>query len=226
MRNSKVSSSKRQAARILIVDDHPIIRDSFAALIAGHDDLMICAEAEDIASAMQSVELHRPDIAVIDIALKQENGLELIRKIHAKYQSVRILVVSMHDENLYGERVLAAGGMGYLSKEAASRRIVDAIHRILEGKIYLSEELSERLLNRRLTRGKSSLSTGVTSLTDRELEVFTLIGNGRTTHDIATILHLSIKTVETHRQKIKWKLQLKNAAELSREAARWVVLNR
>lgn len=226
MQNSRLLFSKMQPAKILIVDDHPIIREGFAALIAGHPDLTVCAEVGDIASALESVDHNRPDIAVIDIALNQENGLELIRKILKKDASIRILVVSMHDENMYGERVLAVGAMGYLSKLAASRNIVDAIRRVLKGKIYLSEELSERLLDRRMKGGKPAPLVGVMSLTDRELEVFTLIGNGLTTSEIANQLHLSIKTIETHRQKLKWKLRLKNAAELSREATRWAVLNR
>jgi DNA-binding NarL/FixJ family response regulator len=226
MSQRKQPSNIPKPARILIVDDHPIVREGFAALIAGHADLSVCGQAEDIDGALRLIEQSLPDIAVIDISLKNESGLELIRHIKEQFKSVRMLAVSMHDENLYGERVLAAGAMGYLNKQTAGRKIVDAIHQILHGRIYLSEELSERLLTRQVTGNKNRPTIGVEALTDRELEVFTLIGTGLTTNEIAEKLYLSIKTIETHRQKIKWKLNLKNTAELSREAAHWVLLNR
>jgi DNA-binding NarL/FixJ family response regulator len=226
MQDNRTYSLTGRPARIMIVDDHPIVREGLAALLAGYPDLTVSAQAEDIAGALRHIDNDPPDIAVIDISLKEESGLDLIRRIKERNKSVQMLAVSMHDENLFGERALAAGAMGYLNKQAASRKIVDAIRRVLSGKIYLSNELSDRLLTRKVIGSEPVQPNGVSLLTNRELEVFGLIGAGLTTAQIAARLHLSIKTIETHRQKIKSKLDLQNAAELSREAAQWVLISR
>ena len=225
MPTNKRNAVAGRPARIMIVDDHPIVREGLAALLSGYPEFTVSALVEDVATALKTVDVDPPDVAVVDLSLKNESGLDLIQRINERNKSVRILAVSMHDENLYGQRVLAAGAMGYLSKQAASRRIVEALRLILDGKVYLSEELTDRLVTRHLSGGKSERASGVASLTDRELEVFTLIGNGLTTVEIGEKLHLSTKTIETHRQKIKLRLNLRKAAELSRAAAQWVVSN-
>ena len=212
-------------ARVLIVDDHPIVREGLTALLEIQSDLTVCGEAEDISSALKRFDETTPDVVVTDLSLAHESGLELIHRIRSRNQNVPILVVSMYEENLYGERVIQAGAMGYLNKHSASRNIVSAIRRILEGKHYLSEELSERLLLQNMHGKRAVPRIGVDKLSDRELEVFRWIGSGKTTIEIAAGLHLSVKTIETHRQKIKTKLNLRNTAELSREAAQWTMQN-
>ena len=211
--------------RVLIVDDHPIVREGLTALLSAQPDFTVCGEAENIAEAMQGFDQSEPDIAVVDISLQDENGLELIRRMKGRNSSVPILVMSMFDEGLYAERALEAGAMGYLNKHTASRNIVAALRRILAGKKYLSPEMEERLLTRNGQNVVSRGGQGVMSLSNRELEVFRLIGTGLTTAEIAAKLHLSVKTVESHRQKIKLRLDLRTAAELSREAAHWVLQN-
>lgn len=212
-------------ARVLIVDDHPIVREGLTALLEVQSDLTVCGEAEDISSALKRFDETAPDVVVTDLSLAHESGLELIHRIKSRNQNIPILVVSMYQESLYGERVIQAGAMGYLNKHSASRNIVSAIRRILEGKHYLSEELSERLLLQNMHGKHVVPRIGVDKLSDRELEVFRGIGSGKTTIEIAARLHLSVKTIETHRQKIKTKLNLRNTAELSREAAQWTMQN-
>ena len=212
-------------ARVLIVDDHPIVREGLTALLEVQSDLTVCGEAEDISSALKRFDETAPDVVVTDLSLAHESGLELIHRIKSRNQNIPILVVSMYEESLYGERVIQAGAMGYLNKHSASRNIVSAVRRILEGKHYLSEELSERLLLQNMHGKHAAPRIGVDKLSDRELEVFRLIGFGNTTIEIAAGLHLSVKTIETHRQKIKTKLNLRNTAELSREAAQWTMQN-
>ena len=209
--------------RILIVDDHPIVREGLRALISQHDDLLVCGEAESVEEAMELVATAEPDIAVIDISLKGSDGMELIRKIREQDSSVRMLVSSMHDESIYARRSLRAGALGFVSKENAARQIIDAIRRVLDGRIYLSEEMSEQLISRMLRREEEPGSLSVESLSDREFEVFRWIGHGLTTREIAERLHLSVKTVETYRQRIRQKLELRNGAELARRASQWVL---
>jgi DNA-binding NarL/FixJ family response regulator len=208
--------------RVLIVDDHPIVREGLRALISQHPDLAVCGEAESVSEALALAASAAPDIAVVDISLKDSDGLELIRCLRESYPSVRILVSSMHDESLYARRSLRAGALGFVSKENAAKQIVDAIRRVLEGRIYLSQEMSEQLISRMITREDDPSRSSVESLSDRELEVFRWIGHGLTTREIAGRLNLSIKTVETYRQRIRQKLELRNGAELARRATQWV----
>lgn len=212
-----------QRHRVLIVDDHPIVREGLRALISQQPDLEVCGEAEGATDAMEKLRSTEPDIAVIDISLKDGDGLELIRQIRQSESPVRILVSSMHDEGLYARRSLRAGALGYVSKENAARQIVDAIRRVLEGKIYLSEKLSDQLLTQLLRLENDPDYRSVESLSDRELEVFRCIGQGQTTREIAARLTLSVKTVETYRQRIREKLALRNGAELARRASQWVL---
>jgi DNA-binding NarL/FixJ family response regulator len=211
--------------RVLIVDDHPIVREGLASLLSKQPDFEICGEADDVPTAIRLIEETRPNVVTVDISLNCGNGLDLIRRIHGTNSAIRLVVCSLHDETLYAERALQAGALGYVNKHEATRTIVKAIRMVLDGKIYLSDRMSERLA-RRLIGGHGKLERlAVETLSDRELEVFQLIGEGQTTAEIATKLHLGIKTVETHRRSIKEKLSLLNTAQLARDAAQWVLEN-
>lgn len=213
-------------ARVLIVDDHPAVREALALRISRHADLLVCGEASELAEALQLISETKPDVAVIDIGLKTGNGLDLIKRIKARGETVRMLVWSMYQESLYAERVLQAGALGYITKDQATEKIVDAIRRVLEGKIYLSEAMTEKLLIR--IHAGSTLGQGnrpEECLSDRELEVFQLIGNGLDTHAIATRLNVSPKTIETYRFRMKEKLNITDSKELFRRALHWVEEN-
>lgn len=208
--------------KVLLVDDHPIVRHGFAELIERDPDLAVCGEAEDIHQAMEAVKSSRPDIVIVDITLKGGNGIELIKNLKVQHPRLPVLVVSMHDESLYAERVLRAGGRGYLTKQEAVDNILTAIHRVLKGEIYLSQKMTGKLLYR-IADGDHQLSRSpIDSLTDRELEVFQMIGQGHGTRQIAEELHLSVKTIETYREHLKQKLGLKDASELVQHAVQWV----
>lgn len=209
--------------RILIVDDHPIMRQGLAALINNEPDLAICCEAENAAQAMEAIAAKNPDMVLADITLPDKSGLELIKDIQALHPGMRVLVISMHDESLYAERVLRAGGRGYIMKQEGGKRLMEGIRQVLAGQIYVSEKMSRRILE--LFSGQHAGSNGsspVEKLTDREFEVFEHIGAGKSTRDIAEKLHLSVKTVEVHRLHIKDKLAIRTAPELIRYAVRWV----
>lgn len=210
------------AAKVLIVDDHPVIREGLAMHLGTQPDLEVCGEANDIPGALSLLASTHPDIAIIDISLKNGNGLELIRRIREREDNVRILVWSMHPENLYAERALRAGAQGYLNKGQATHHVLDALRAILQGKIYVSGGLADQLLSRMIGRRKDERSP-IESLSDRELEVFQLIGAGLMTEAIAEKMHISPKTVETFRSRIKEKLGLNNMAELIQRAAQWVL---
>lgn len=209
----------------MIVDDHPVVREGLAALISADSALTVCCNAEDVPTALAMASEHNPDVAIVDISLQNENGLDLVRRLRATHESIRVLVLSMFDDAIYGERALAAGAMGYLNKHVAGRSITAAIHKVLEGKIYLSDDLTQKLLTQKLPGTSGAEPDGKAALTNRELEIFRMIGMGLPTAEIAVQLHLSVKTVEAHRQNIKRKLGLKKSAELSREAAHWVLDN-
>ena len=219
------ASSGKIVAKILIVDDHPIVREGLTARIARQPDLKVCGEAEDVLDALEKVKATQPDLVIVDLSLKSGQGLDLIKRIKAKAPDTKMLVSSMYDEALYAERSLRAGAMGYINKQELSEKIIDAIRRVLAGKMYLSPLMTERLLQRAVGGGAQLPGPLVETLSDRELEIFKLIGKGMTTRQIAGDLHLSVKTVETHRENIKSKLGLPNSAELSREAVQWVMEN-
>ena len=207
--SNKQADARTGPARVLIVDDHPIVREGLALLISGQPDLEVCGEAEDVATAGQLVDETKPDVAIVDISLKGSSGLELIKRIKAKHPSVRILVSSIHDESVYAERALRAGAMGYVNKREATRTILGALRQILDGRVYLSERMADRLLCRAVGGGGERVQgSPVESLSDRELEVFELIGQGLITNEIAARLHLSSKTVEAHVGHIFTKLGL------------------
>ncbi len=210
--------------RIVIVDDHPLVRKGLLTLISQEADLQVVGEASDATNAARLAGEMLPDLMVVDLSLKGGNGLELVKQVSSSHPQIKLLVCSMHDESLFAERCLRAGASGYLNKDAASEQVIDAIRTILTGKTFISPQLAERLLNRIVTGGTNQVSA-IETLTDRELEVFGLIGQGLTTRQIAERLHLSYKTIESYRENLKAKLSLKNAAELNRHAVHWVLEN-
>ena len=212
--------------RVLIVDDHPAVREALAIRIGRQRDLKVCGEAADMGEALRLVAEARPDVAVIDISLKAGSGIDLITRIKDRDAYVRILVWSMHSEALYAERALRAGALGYVNKDQATDRIVAAIRRVREGKVYLSDAMAERLLQRAVGGARAAVTRSLVELlADRELEVFRLIGGGAKTAEIAERLHLSVKTVETYRDRIRQKLDLSDGTRLSHYATQWVLEN-
>jgi DNA-binding NarL/FixJ family response regulator len=207
---------------VLLVDDHPLVRRGVADVIAREPDLEICGEAADVVEALNEVERTNPDLVVVDLSLKTGHGIELIEKIKARDSHVKSLVSSMHDETLFAERVLRAGAMGYITKQEPPEMLVKAIRQVLRGEVYLSPRMTSRLL-RRVASGTTPQEDPVQGLSNREVEVYEMIGQGLTIQQIALRLHLSPKTVETHREKIKQKLNVKNSAELNRRAVQWVL---
>lgn len=212
--------------RVLIVDDHPIVRRGLAELI--HEDplLEVCGEAGDANDALRLVAEMRPHVVIIDISLRQGHGIELIEQIKAGDEHVKMLVSSIHEESLFAERALRAGAMGYVNKQEATEKVIEAVHQVLQGEIFLSPTMANRLLHSVVGGGASLDENPMAKLSNRELEVFEMIGGGLTTKQIAARLHLSPKTVETHREKIKTKLNLTNSTELSHRAIQWVLENR
>jgi DNA-binding NarL/FixJ family response regulator len=213
-------------ARILIVDDHPSVREALALRIARQPDLEVCGEADDMMEALRLAAETQPDLAVVDISLKTSDGIELIKRMKERCDNVRMLVWSMHRESLYAERSLRAGAMGYINKDHATAMIVEAIRKVLAGEVYLSDAMAQRMLQRTVGEGPEViLRNTVDSLADRELEVLRLIGQGTKTKEIAEQLHLSIKTIETYRDRIRRKLDLSDGNQLARYATQWVLEN-
>lgn len=214
-------SATRKSKRILIVDDHPMMRQGLAQLIGLEPDLAICGEAETAEQALGMVDRLKPDLVLADISLPGKNGLELIKDFQALLPGLPVLVISMHDESLYAGRVLRAGGRGYIMKQEGGKKLMLAIRQVLTGKIYVSEKMSAEILETFSGRRAGTEASPMENLTDREFEVFQLIAQGQGTRGIAEKLHLSVKTVDVHRANIKAKLKLNSAAELLRFAVRW-----
>ena len=208
-------------AKILIVDDHPLVRAGFAQLISDSPDLEVCGEAGNMPDALILIDNLKPDLAIIDLSLADSSGLDLIEHIKARESHTLMLVASMHDESLYAERVLAAGARGYINKQEAPDKITQAIRQVLNGKIYLSADMTERMLTNMVTG--STQKRDIEALSNRELQVFEMIGQGLASGKIADCLSLSIKTIETHQAHIKKKLGLSSAHELAHRAIRWVM---
>lgn len=208
-------------SRILIVDDHPLVRAGFAQLIGDTSDLQVCGESADMADGLKLVETLTPDLAIIDLSLAGGSGLDLIKHIRAHGHQVLILVASMHDELLYAERVITAGAQGYINKQEAQDKIIPAIRQVLKGKQYLSQRMIERLKDK--PNATTHNKRDIDALSNRELQTFELIGQGTAVSDIALHLNLSIKTIETHQANIKKKLGLASAHELTHRAIRWVL---
>jgi DNA-binding NarL/FixJ family response regulator len=208
-------------ARILIIDDHPLVRTGFAQLIGDAHDLEVCGEAGNIKDGLELATSLKPDLAIIDLSLAGGSGLDLIDHIKARDADILMLVASMHDEELYAERVLAAGARGYVNKQEAQDKIVQAIRHVLGGKVYLSERMTERMISGMISG--NSEKRDIDNLSNRELQVFELIGQGISTSKMADHLNLSVKTIETHQAHIKKKLGLNSAHELTHRAVRWVI---
>jgi DNA-binding NarL/FixJ family response regulator len=209
--------------RIFIVDDHPILRQGLALLINREADLTVCGDAEEASAALHRIEDLKPDLVVLDISLNGPDGLDLLKHIRARDTSLPVLILSMMDESLYAERGLRAGANGYIMKQQATEQVLVAIRRILGGEIYVSERMSNKMLHLFVGGSPAEESSPVADLTDRELEVFRLIGEGHGTRQIADALHLSIKTVESYQAHIKEKLLLRNGRELVQRAIQWNV---
>ncbi len=212
---------KAGATRILLVDDHPIVREGLAESINREPDLVVCAQADGHSEALQAVERAKPELVVVDLMLKNSSGLELIKDIRARWPKMFILVVSMHDEVLYAERVLRAGAHGYITKQEATRDILLALRRVIAGGIYLNERTASTILARLAAQPNAPADSIADLLAERELEVFELIGRGLSTREIAGQLRIEIKTVDTYRARIKDKLNLNTTSELLQLAIRW-----
>ena len=208
-------------SKVFVVDDHPIVRQGLALLINRENDLTVCGEAEDAQTAMQLVTTAKPDILVVDISLNGPDGLDLLKEVRTRYPELPVLILSMHDESIYAERALRAGAQGYIMKQEATEKVLVALRRILSREIYVSERISNRMLQRYIGNRSAGQPASVADLTDRELEVFRLIGEGHSTRQIAEELHISVKTVESYQAHIKEKLSLRSARELVQHAIQW-----
>lgn len=219
--NAGDATGKRRA-RVLIVDDHPVVRRGLAELIGDDPDLEVCGQAAGVAEALRLVESTSPDLIVVDITLKDGSGLNLMRQVKAERPSIKLLAASMHDEGLFARRAFNAGAAGYIGKGQALHEVRTAIHQVLQGNVYMSAQLAQSMMQNPLMDQQPLGRLPVDSLSDRELEVFKLIGEGMGTRQIAERLHLSHKTIETHRDNIKKKLNVETGPELVRHAMRWI----
>lgn len=210
------------ATKIFIVDDHPLVRQGLTQIFEKEEDLEVCGEAENSQQAMKSVGTHMPDVVVVDISLQGNNGLELIKNLKAVHEKIPILVFSMHDESTYAQRSLRAGAKAYVMKKEPPETIITAVRRVIQGEIYVSPTVADQVLHQVVNGPTNSNSSPIERLTDRELEVVQLIGRGLSTREIAENLHLSIKTIESHRAHVKEKLSLRNATELVQFSVQWV----
>jgi len=208
--------------KVFLVDDHPIVRQGLALFIDREPDLVVCGEADGATSALPAIQESMPDFVVLDISLDGPDGLELLKSLRAKYPSLPVLILSMHDESVYAERALRAGANGYIMKQEATDKVLTAIRRILGGEVYVSDRLTKRMLQQ-FVHGSISPREPLAKLSDRELEVYRLIGAGHGTRQIADELHVSTKTVESYQAHIKEKLSLRNARELVQHAIEWSV---
>jgi len=219
--NSEPPITSMRKGRIFIVDDHPLVREGLTNLINGQSDLIVCGEANDSAGAIAGIANARPDVALIDISLKNESGLELVKNLDNQFPLVALIVLSMHDEALYAERALRAGARGYVMKRETSRSVLACIRRVLEGGVYISQRVVNSMARRLSTLHKIAEASPVERLSDRELEIFRLLGQGRTTSEIAEDLHLSLKTVQAYCARAKEKFGVSSLGELLRAAIRW-----
>jgi DNA-binding NarL/FixJ family response regulator len=211
----------RRKNRVLIVDDHPIVRQGLRRLIEQEDDLTVCGEAETTREAKTAIRELKPDVVIVDISLKQGDGIELVKDARAHYAQLPILVLSMHDETIYAERMLSAGANGYIMKQAASDQFLVALRRVLEGGIYVSEVVGNSMIQKFASGGAYISANPIDRLSNRELQILHMIGRGLSTRQAAEALNLSVKTVESHRQRIKRKLNLSTGSQLVQYAVNW-----
>ena len=221
-RKSQSSTEPHGKRTVLIVDDHPIVRQGLAQLINQEKDLEVCGQAEDAHKAMQAIRQLNPDMVIVDISLKGTSGLELIKDLRVQYPDLPALMLSMNDEAVYGERALRAGAKGYVMKQEATEKVVTAIRQVLAGEVYVSNGMAAKMVSKLVGGGARTVGSPADCLSDRELEVFRMIGEGFSTREMAEKLHLSVKTVETYRAHIKDKLGLQDANEVLRTAIGWV----
>jgi DNA-binding NarL/FixJ family response regulator len=212
---------KHTKAKIFLVDDHPLVREWLANLIEKSSDLTVCGEAEDAPAALEAIAKLKPDLAIIDLSLGSGSGIDLIRSIRSSFPNVAMIVLSMHDERVYAERTIRAGARGYVMKRESTKKIIDAIHEILKGNLYLSKEMTELLVEKFISSDPGHVGLPLAQLSDRELEVFKLIGQGYDINEIAETLNVNHKTIHTYSTRIREKLKLASSAELLREALRW-----
>lgn len=208
---------------VFIVDDHPLLRQGLALMINRENDLTVCGEAEEALAAMHAISQRLPDIIIVDISLNGPDGLDLLKNIRSSHPALPVLILSMHDEATYAERALRARANGYIMKHEATEKVLVAVRRILNGEIYLSDRIANKMLQQYIGGASTALQTRVSALSDRELEVFRSIGEGRSTRQIADELHLSVKTVETYQAHLKEKLALRSGRELIQHAIQWKI---
>ncbi|HEU0037849.1 MAG TPA: response regulator transcription factor [Verrucomicrobiae bacterium] len=213
--------AQKQKRKVFLVDDHPLVREWLTNLINQQPDLVVCGETESAPQALQAIAQARPDVAIVDISLKDSSGIELIKSLKQSQPAVAVLVLSMHDESLYAERALRAGAKGYIMKRETTKKVIDAIRRVLEGKLYISNIVAEAITARSVTGKVPASQTPIEQLSDRELEVFEMLGQGLGTRQIAETLRVSIKTVQVYCARMKEKMNLGSGTELLREAFRW-----
>ncbi len=218
---SPVPGAKRRARRVLIVDDHPIVRQGLRRVMEAEEDLTVCGEAETARDARTAIKELDPDVVIADISLKQGDGIELVRDVRAHYPQLPILVLSMHDETIYAERMLSAGANGYIMKQAASDQFLISLRRVLDGGIYVSEAVGNNMIQKFAAGGSYISANPIDRLSNRELQILHMIGKGMSTRETAHSLNLSIKTVESHRQRIKRKLNLSTGTQLVQYAVNW-----
>lgn len=217
----KPTEEPARKTRIFIVDDHPIVREGLSLMMNREPDMMVCGEAEEATRALPAIAAAKPDFLIVDISLSGPDGLDLLKSIRARYPRLPVLILSMHDEAIYAERALRAGANGYIMKQEATDAVLVAVRQILSNKVYVSDRIANRMLRQYIKGSTSETKSPIAELSDRELEVFRLIGEGHVTRRIAEQLHLSVKTVESYQAHIKEKLALKNGRELVQRAIQW-----
>jgi len=222
MAQAKQTQVRDLRKRVLLVDDHAVVRYGIAQIVNQQSDLVVCGEEEDASNALSAISRVKPDLVIADISLKDSSGLELMRNIKAQYSGMPVLVVSAHDESIYAEIAFRAGALGYLMKADALEKVLTAIRRVLSGNIYVSDALAAKMLQQQVRGVTDIQQSPVQGLSDREMEVFQLIGQWKKTKEIANVLHLSIKTIEYYREQIKQKLSLRSGGELTQYATSWV----
>jgi len=215
-------SAPRTPSRVLIVDDHPMVRERLTEILQRESEVIVCGEAEDAPNALDLVKKTNPELVIVDLSLKNSHGIDLIKDLRVRHPGVKVLVVSMHDESLYAERAIRAGAQGYITKQEATKKVVLAVRAVLDGKVYLSDKAALRLASKVLGQSRLNSDSPLDLLTDRELRVFELIGQGLGTRQIAETMRLHMPTIETYRARIKEKLHLRDADELRQNAIRWV----
>jgi DNA-binding NarL/FixJ family response regulator len=218
---ANVSGAGRRTARVLIIDSHPIVREGLRRIIENEDDLLVCAEADTAKDARSAIQVGNPDVIIADISLKQGDGIELVRGVRAHHPALPILVLSVYDEAIYAERMLSVGANGYMTKHATSEQILLSLRRVIDGGIYVSEAVGYNMIRRVTAGGRQMSADPVDRLSIRELQILQLVGKGMSTREAAHFLNLSIKTIESHRQRIKSKLNLRTGTQLVQYAINW-----